>query len=260
MIASTQVLLVTGGSRGIGAATCRLAAKAGMQIAVNYRNDRVAADQILADVLHEGVSAMTVQADVSRADEVEAMFDNVESRLGPVTALVNSAGVEGNNRAIADFDTEILQRLMATNVLGTMYCCQQAARRMSQPLGRGGAIVNVSSMAAVIGGRAGNSDYAASKAAIDTFTLGMSKELAHRGVRVNSIRPGMTASDMTARLEADADLKRNIESSIAMQRIAHADEIAKPILWLLSEEASFISGACLDASGGGFIVGQRLAE
>ncbi len=149
----------------------------------------------------------------------------------------------------------MLERLLAVNVVGTQLCCREAVRRMSTRLGgTGGAIVNVSSMAGTIGGRALASDYAASKAAVDVFTIGLAKEVSGEGVRVNCLRPGMTMTDMTDAVRQDEKLRARIEATIPMHRIADADEIAKPIVWLLSEEASFISGACMDASGGGFLI------
>ncbi|MEE2674596.1 MAG: SDR family oxidoreductase [Myxococcota bacterium] len=249
------VLVVTGGSRGIGAATARLAAAAGWAVAVNYRQDRDAAEAVVRELAAAGARGLAVQADVSREPDVERLFRESESELGEITGLVNSAGINGNQSTVADFHADVLERLLAVNVLGTQLCCREAVRRMSTRLGgRGGAIVNVSSMAATIGGRAGASDYAASKAAVDVFTVGLAKEVSGEGVRVNCLRPGMTMTDMTDALRRDEELRARIEASIPMQRIAEADEIAKPIVWLLSEAASFISGACMDASGGGFLV------
>lgn len=249
------VLLITGGSRGIGAATARLAAAAGWAVAVNYRQDRDAAEAVVRDVVAAGGRGVLLQADISRESEVEHLFRACEAELGGITGLVNSAGINGNQSTVADFRADVLDRLFAVNVIGTQLCCREAVRRMSTRLGgSGGAIVNVSSMAATIGGRAGASDYAASKAAVDVFTVGLAKEVSGEGVRVNCLRPGMTMTDMTDALRRDEKLRARIEATIPMQRIAEADEIAKPIVWLLSGAASFISGACMDASGGGFLV------
>jgi NAD(P)-dependent dehydrogenase (short-subunit alcohol dehydrogenase family) len=252
-------LLVTGGSRGIGAATARLAAAAGWSVAVNYRADGDAARAVVAELEAAGAKACAIQGDVAREDDVVRIFREAGGALGPITGLVNSAGVSGNQSRVAKFRADVLERLFAVNVIGTLLCCREAARRMSRRSGgSGGAIVNVSSMASTIGGRAGASDYAASKAAVDVFSVGFAKEVSGDGIRVNVVRPGMTRTDMTTYLKGDPARRAQIESTIPMHRIAEADEIARPILWLLGPEASFVSGACLDASGGGFlIVGGR---
>ena len=182
------------------------------------------------------------------------MFDQAVERLGPLTALVNSAGVSGHSRVV-DFDAGSLETLMRVNVIGTMLCCREAGRRMSTARGgAGGAVVNISSMAATIGGRPGSAHYAASKAAVDVFTVGFAKEVANQGIRVNAVRPGATLTDMTASLR-DADLAGKVAATIPMNRIAEAAEVAAPVLWLLSPEASFVSGCRLDVSGGGFVIG-----
>lgn len=250
------IVLVTGGSRGIGAATCRLAAGQGYAVAVNYRKDQAAAEKLAQDLVSGGAAAMTVQADVGCEAEVVAMFDQVTDRLGTPTALVNSAGVGGSHMPVPDFDAGTLELLMRINVIGTMLCCREAARRMSSARGgSGGAIVNISSMAGTIGGRPGNSAYAASKAAVDAFTVGFAKEMGTQGIRVNSVRPGVTLTDMTSTVRDDENVRKSIEATIAMNRTASADEIAAPVMWLLSDQASFISGCRLDASGGGFVIG-----
>lgn len=254
-MAAPGVLVVTGGSRGIGAATARAAAAAGWAVAVNYSENQDAAEAVVADVVAAGSRGLAVQADVSRESDVERLFREAEVGLGGITGLVNSAGIGGNGSRVADFRADVLERLFAVNVVGTQLCCREAVRRMSTRLGgSGGAVVNVSSMAATIGGRAGASDYAASKAAVDVFTIGLAKEVSGEGVRVNCLRPGMTMTDMTEAAHRDEKLLARIEATIPMHRIAEAEEIAKPIVWLLSEDASFISGACLDASGGGFLI------
>ena len=250
-----DVILVTGGSRGIGAATCRRAAASGYKVAVNYRSDEAAARQLVSEIEAGGGTAIAVRADVAVEPEVAAMFAEVADRFGPLTALVNSAGITVHSR-VADFEDGALTGLMAVNVVGTMLCCREAVRVMSTARGgRGGAIVNVSSMAATIGGRPGASAYAASKAAVDAFTRGFAKEVATEGIRVNAVRPGVTITDMTAAVRDDPEVRAAIEATIAMHRTAEADEIAAPIVWLLSKDASFISGAHVDASGGGFVIG-----
>lgn len=250
-----SVLVVTGGSRGIGAATARVAAASGWDVAVGYAENREAAAAVVREVEGLGRKAVAVQADVAREQDVERLFAEAESALGRIGGVVNNAGISGNESRVADFRGEVLERLFAVNVIGLQLCCREAVRRMSTRLGgEGGAIVNVSSMAATIGGRRGASDYAASKAAVDVFTVGLAKEVSAEGIRANSLRPGMTMTDMTARLRDDAELRGRVEATIPMKRIAEADEVARPIVWLLSPEASFISGACLDVSGGGFVV------
>jgi NAD(P)-dependent dehydrogenase (short-subunit alcohol dehydrogenase family) len=252
----TGIVVITGGSRGIGAATARLAGQRGYAVAINYRARADAAEALAAEIEAAGGEAIAVQADVARQSEVERMFGEIDRRLGRLSALVNAAGVTGGppTRA-ADLEQATLERLLAVNVIGTMLCCREAVRRMSAAHGgAGGAIVNVSSMAATIGGRPGRTAYAASKGAIDSFTIGLAKEVAQDGIRVNAIRPGMTLTDMTDAVRRDAGLRARIAATIAMNRCAAPEEMAGPILWLLSDEASFVSGAILDASGGGFML------
>jgi NAD(P)-dependent dehydrogenase (short-subunit alcohol dehydrogenase family) len=250
----TGILLITGGSRGIGAATARLAAAKGYTVAINYREARDQAKALAAEIERNGGRALAVQADVAAGEQIEAMFRKVDE-LGPLAALVNSAGVTHTSN-VAEFEQGSLERLLAINVIGTMLCCREAVRRMSTRLGgKGGAIVNVSSMAAAIGGRAGRAAYAASKGAVDSFTIGLAREVAREGIRVNALRPGMTMTDMTDAVRRDPERRAQVASTIAMNRCAEPEEMAHPILWLLSDEASFISGARLDGSGGGFMVG-----
>jgi NAD(P)-dependent dehydrogenase (short-subunit alcohol dehydrogenase family) len=251
----TGTLLITGGSRGIGAATARLAARQGYAVAINFRAAQEQAEAMVAAIEKEGGRALAVQADVASQDQVEAMFRAADA-LGPLTGLVNSAGIS-LVAPTADLEQGPLERLLAINVIGTMLCCREAVRRMSTRRGgQGGAIVNVSSMAATIGGRPGRTAYAASKGAIDSFTRGLAKEVAREGIRVNALRPGMTMTDMTDAVRRDPELYARTAETIAMNRCAEPEEMARPILWLLSAEASFISGALLDGSGGGFTVGK----
>ncbi len=252
----SKILLVTGGSRGIGAATCRRAAQQGYKIAINYRKDKSAAENLLTELSAMGCKAIAVQADVGVESDIVQMFDEVTEKLGAPTALVNSAGAAGIHMEVSKFDRKTLELLMQVNVIGTMLCCREAAKCMSTTSGgTGGSIVNVSSMAGTIGGRPGNSAYAASKAAVDAFSVGFAKEVGTQGIRVNTVRPGVTLTDMTSAIRDNEEIRNGIEKTIAMNRTAEADEIATPILWLLSDEASFISGARLDASGGGFVIG-----
>ena len=258
---TSGAILITGGSRGIGAATAKLAAEAGYPVAVNYRERETEAAAVADGITARGGTAVALQGDVANEADVRRLFTEFDQRFGRLAGLVNSAGVSGNHCAVAEFDAAALQRLLAVNVLGTMLCCREAVRRLStRHGGQGGVIVNVSSMAATIGGRAGASDYAASKAAVDAFTVGLAKEVGGEGVRVNAVRPGMTLTDMTEGLQRDPERLAAVAATIPLGRAADAEEIARPIVWLLSEQASFISGACLDASGGGFIVGEPLAR
>jgi NAD(P)-dependent dehydrogenase (short-subunit alcohol dehydrogenase family) len=256
----TGILLITGGSRGIGAATARLAAQQGYAVAINYRETQDQAKALVAEIERDGGRAIAVQADVASQEQVEAMFRAVDA-FGPLTALVNSAGITvAAQTKVADLEQASLERMLAVNVIGTMLCCREAVRRMSTRFGgKGGAIVNVSSMAAAIGGRPGRTAYAASKGAIDSFTIGFAREVGREGIRVNVLRPGMTMTDMTDAVRRDPDLRARTAATIAMNRCAEPEEMAQPILWLLSEQASFISGALLDGSGGGFMIGQVAA-
>jgi NAD(P)-dependent dehydrogenase (short-subunit alcohol dehydrogenase family) len=253
----TGILLITGGSRGIGAAAARLAARAGYEVAINYRAAQGTAEALAAEIERNGGRAIAVQADVAAQDQVEAMFRAVDA-FGPLKALVNSAGISVTTQTrVADLEQSSLERMLAVNVIGTMLCCREAVRRMSPRFGgKGGAIVNVSSMAATIGGRPGRTAYAASKGAVDSFTIGFAREVAREGIRVNALRPGMTMTDMTDAVRRDPELYARTAETIAMNRCAEPEEMARPILWLLSDEASFISGALLDGSGGGFMLGQ----
>jgi NAD(P)-dependent dehydrogenase (short-subunit alcohol dehydrogenase family) len=252
----SAILLITGGARGIGAATAKLAAAQGYAVAINYERAGERALALAAEIAAGGGEAIAVQADVAQQDQVRRMFEEVDRRLGRVSALVNSAGINGGPETpVAELEQASLERLMAVNVIGTMLCCREGVRRMSTARGgAGGAIVNVSSMAATIGGRDGRTAYAASKGAIDSFTIGLAKEVGREGIRVNALRPGMTLTDMTDGVRQNADLRARIAATIAMNRCAQPEEMARPILWLLSDEASFISGALLDGSGGGFMI------
>ncbi len=257
----TQVLLVTGGATGIGAACVRHAARAGYAVAINYRTHERHALCLVSELEQLGARAIAVRADVSRPADIERLFAGVEEGLGPVTALINSAAFMPAPTRVADADPATLLELMSTNVVGLMLCCREAARRMSTERGgRGGVVVNVSSMAATVGGRPGSSHYAASKAAVDSFSLGFAKEVAREGIRVVSVRPGYTVTEAThARLE-DPTFRATLAATIPIGRPAQVDEIARPIVWLLSDAASFITGTCLDLSGGGFSIGSTLPK
>lgn len=248
-------VLVTGGAGGIGGATARMAAARGMAVTVMARAaGRAPADALVAEVTAKGGRAQVVTADVTDEGEITAAFRAAEQGLGPLTALVNAAGISAKSR-VADLGAATVAQVMAVNVTGLMLCCREAARRMSTAAGgQGGAIVNISSMAATIGGRPGSSVYAASKGAVDVFTTGFAREVAAEGIRVNVVRPGMVATKMTANIETDPALKRQVEASIPMGRVGQPDEIAELVLWLISPAASFVTGAHVNAGGGGFHV------
>lgn len=249
------ILLVTGGARGIGRAVVELAAAKGFDIAVGYRDRLDEAEASVAAVEAAGQRAIAIQADVSKEADIVAMFETTEKQLGKMTALVNSAGISTRVRGDA-VTAEELQGLMAVNVIGLMLCCREGIRRMStRHGGKGGAIVNVGSMAAAFGGRPSASHYAGSKGAVDSFTKGLAREVATEGVRVNVVRPGVTLTDMVSAVRDDPAKQASISATIPINRPAEPDEIAGPIVWLLSNEASFVTGGIVDASGGGFVIG-----
>ncbi|KAF0219070.1 MAG: Short chain [Geobacteraceae bacterium] len=252
----SNVLLITGGASGIGAATARLAAEKGFSIAINYRTRQQDAVRLVEELKETGVRAIAVQADISRPEDVERLFRTVDDKLGLITALVNSAGIGAARTRVEETDPAVLQKLFNTNVLGLILSTREAVRRMSTVRGgRGGVIVNLSSMASTIGGRPGATLYAATKGAVDAFTVGLAKEVAPEGIRAVAVRPGFTITEMTAGAVEDPQLLEEISATIPFGRPGRVEEIAKPVVWLLSEEASFISGAVLDISGGGFMVG-----
>lgn len=249
-----KTLLITGGASGIGAETARRAAKRGYSIAVNYRSRDAQAKQLVSDIEAAGGTAIALPADMASETDIVRLFEETERALGPITHLVNNAGISLRAR-VDEYDAAILDRLFATNTIGLMLCCREAARRMStRHGGKGGAIVNVSSMASTLGGRLGSSAYAATKGAVDAFTKGFAREAAAEGIRVNVIRPGMVMTEMTEGSLADTAFRARIEASIPMHRVGESHEIAETILWLLSDEASFVTGAMVDAAGGGYII------
>jgi len=245
-----KVLIVTGGSRGIGAATARLAAAAGYAVCVNYHNDHDAAAQVVASLHAMGVSANSFQADVSVEEDVVRMFEHVDSSLGRVDALVNNAGILGKQCRVEEMDAERVARTLSINVVGAFVCCREAVRRMSTRYGgMGGAIVNVSSRAAQLGSPGEYVDYAASKAALDTLTIGLAKEVAADGIRVNAVAAGIIYTDIHTSGGEPGRVDR-LKGTIPMQRGGTADEVASAILWLLSDDASYTTGTVLHVSGG----------
>ncbi len=246
----TGVLLVTGASRGIGAATALLAASQGWSVAVNYRANSLAADEVVRRIRADGGRAMTVRADVALEADVLRMFEQVDAKLGTLSGLVNNAGVVDVACRLADMTAARLHRQWATNVLGSQLCAREAVRRMSTRLGGdGGAIVNVSSVAAVLGAGGQYVDYAACKGAIDTFTVGLAREVAAEGIRVNAVRPGIIDTDIHAS-GGQPDRALRLANTIPMQRPGQPDEIAQAIVWLLGSAASYTTGALLDVTGG----------
>lgn len=244
------VLVVTGGGRGIGAATALEAAGRGYAVAVNYRRYAAAAEQVVAAIRERGGQAVAIAADVAQEAEVIRLFEQVDQALGPVTALVNNAGILETQARLAALDAARIQRIFATNVTGTLLCCREAARRMStRQGGAGGAIVNVSSVAARTGSPGEYVDYAASKGAVDTLTIGLAHELAGDGIRVNAVRPGFIYTDMHADGGEPARVDR-VKAFVPMQRGGQAGEVAQAILWLLSPQASYTTGGFIDVAGG----------
>ena len=244
------VLLVTGASRGIGAATARLAAARGWDVAVNYARDGAAAEGVAAEVRALGRRAITVAADVADEAAVLAMFQRIDHELGPLTGLVNNAGIVDLKARLDEMDVARWQRMWAVNLTGSLLCAREAVRRMSSRHGgAGGAIVNLSSAAARLGSPNLYIDYAASKGAIDTFTLGLALEVAAEGIRVNAVRPGMIDTDIHL-ASGDRNRPHAAAGLIPMQRPGSADEVAAAVVWLLSAEASYTTGAILDVAGG----------
>ena len=243
-------LLITGGSRGIGAATALLAAQRGYAVAVNYTANSLAADEIVRQIRAQGGNAMAVQADVGIEAQVMAMFQKIDAKLGRLTALVNNAGVVDVAARVDEMSVARLKRMFDINVVGSFVCAREAVKRMStRHGGSGGVIVNVSSAAARLGGSGQYVDYAASKGAIDTMTIGLAKEVALEGIRVNAVRPGIIETDIHAS-GGQPDRARQMAPLVPMQRAGSADEVAQAIVWLLSDDSSYTTGTLLDVTGG----------
>lgn len=245
-----SILLITGGARGIGAASALLAAQRGYAVAVNYSANEAAAAAVVRQIQAGGGQAIAVQADVALESQVLAMFEEIDSRLGRLTALVNNAGVVDLAQRVDAMSVARLKRMFDINVLGSFLCAREAIKRMStRHGGTGGAIVNVSSAAARLGGAGQYVDYAASKGAIDTFTVGLAKEVAAEGIRVNAVRPGIIETEIHAS-GGQPDRARQMAPLVPLQRAGSALEVAQAIVWLLSEESSYSTGALLDVAGG----------
>jgi len=244
------VALITGSGRGIGAATAQLAAKRGYAVCVNYLKNEARADEVVAAIRSGGGKAIMVQADTAREDEVIRLFERVDLELGTITALVNNAGITGRAGRLDSFNAEAIRRVLEVNVSGAIFCAQQAVKRMSTKNGgAGGSIVNVSSLAAALGGANQWIPYAAAKGAINSFTLGLAKEVAAEGIRVNAISPGLIATEIHAEAGVGDRLQKVIPT-VPMGRIGTAEECAEAILWLMSNEAAYMIGNVLTLSGG----------
>jgi NAD(P)-dependent dehydrogenase (short-subunit alcohol dehydrogenase family) len=248
--ASVKTLLITGASRGIGAATARLAAERGYSLCLNYRTNAAAADMLVEEIKAKGGNAIAVQADVGSEPDVIRMFHDVDKAFGGLSALVNNAGIVEQQSRLEAMNPARLQRIFATNVIGGFLCAREAVSRMStRNGGKGGVIVNVSSMAAKLGAPGEYIDYAATKAALDAMTVGLAKEVAGESIRVNGVRPGIIDTEIHAS-GGEPNRVERVKDSIPLKRAGQPEEVAKVILWLLSDEASYCTGAFINVSGG----------
>jgi len=249
-MSAARTLLVTGGSRGIGAEVVRMAAARGWRVAFSYVSNQAAADALAQEVQEAGGEAFAVQADVGHEADILRFFETVDRRFGRLDGLVNNAGVVDAKARVEEMSLARLERMIRINVIGSMLCAREAVKRMSTRTGgTGGAIVNLSSAAARLGSPGEYVDYAASKGAIDTFTVGLAREVAEDGIRVNAVRPGLVDTDIHAS-GGQPDRLQRIRGQIPMKREGKAGEIAAAVVWLLSDEASYCTGALLDVSGG----------
>jgi NAD(P)-dependent dehydrogenase (short-subunit alcohol dehydrogenase family) len=246
----TGIMVVTGASRGIGAAVARLAGTKGYKVCVNYHQAADLANQVVADIRAAGNEACAVQADVSVEEDVVRLFRETDEQLGPVTHLVNNTGILGGESRVDDITVELLETVWRTNVTSYFLCAREALRRMSTKNGgKGGAIINISSLAGRTGGRGNRCHYGASKGAVNTFTSGLAMEVAKEGVRVNAVLPGLTATDFHADYGGEERLER-LAPTIPIGRVATAEDVANVTLWLCSDEASYVTGDLIDVTGG----------
>lgn len=245
-----SVALVTGGSRGIGRATAILLAQAGYKVVVNYLQNKQAADEVVSIIRAHSGEAIAIKADIADELQVMAMFVEIDNAFGPVTALVNNAGILFQQSTVEELTAERINRVMATNVTGYFLCCREAVKRMAlRHGGNGGAIVNVSSAASRLGAPGEYVDYAASKGAVDSLTIGLSLEVAAQGIRVNGVRPGLIYTDIHAS-GGEAGRVDRVKDLLPMKRGGQPEEVAEAIVWLLSEKASYVTGSFLDLAGG----------
>ncbi|MDP9169772.1 MAG: SDR family oxidoreductase [Acidobacteriota bacterium] len=242
--------IITGASRGIGAATAKLLGRNGYSVAVNYSEDMAGALQVVEDIKSQGAKAIAIQADVANEADVIRLFETAEHALGPVSALVNNAAIVGGTSRVADLSAATLARVFAVNVTGAILCAREAVRRMStQRGGAGGAIVNITSQAARYGGAGESVHYAASKGAINSFTIGLAREVAAEGIRVNAVSPGLIATGLHAANGVPDRIERMMPT-VPLRRAGTAEEVAEGVLWLLSDAASYAIGTILEISGG----------
>ena len=244
-----KVVIITGASRGIGAATALLAGEKGYSVGINYLKNKNAADELVRKINHAGGRAIAIAGDVSVEKDVVSLFDIVEEQLGPVGFLVNNAGILNLQSALKDMSLERWERIFATNVTGSFLCAREAVRRMSTNKNRGGAIVNVSSFATSHGAPSEYVDYASSKGAIDVMTVGLAREVAAENIRVNAVRPGVIYTEIHAS-GGEPNRPDRMKDLIPMKRAGQAEEVAQAILWLLSDEASYVTGSIVDVTGG----------
>ena len=241
------LVLITGGSRGIGAATSIKLAEEGYQVCINYRENKNAAERLVNQITYKGGKAMSIQADISMEEEVIKMFSKIDNEFGSIIGLVNNAGIVGKASNLAEMSYERIKKIFEVNVIGTMLCSRESIKRMSTKYGvKGGSIINISSGASKLGSPNTYVDYASTKGAIDTFTIGLAKEVAEENIRVNAIRPGFIETE----IHQIKNRLQEVVKSIPMKRVGQPEEIAETIVWLLSEKSSYTTGAIIDISGG----------
>ncbi|WP_444891584.1 SDR family oxidoreductase [Microbulbifer sp. DLAB2-AA] len=245
-----KVALITGGSRGIGAATAKLLAQRGYQIAISYRERRKQAEDLVNELQSLGVTAIAARADITSEDEIVRLFEKVDQNLGPINSLVNNAAIIKPQMRVELMDSQRINEILRTNITGTLLCCREAIKRMSTKSGgSGGTIVNISSAASRSGSPNEYIDYAASKGAVDTLTIGLSQEVAGEGIRVNGVRPGFIYTEMHAD-GGEPDRIERVKSAIPLKRGGQAEEVAKAVAWLLGDESTFTTGSFIDVAGG----------